>query len=105
MAPMRVFRRLLPTLALFVVPALAAQRQWNWGLTGGPRFHSDDRWHRLSNLGPSIQAYAEHRLTGRLAGRADLHVFYYRSEEHTSERQSHSEVVCRLLLANKHDPF
>src|SRR6266511_1184389 len=77
MAPMRVFRRLLPTLALFVVPALAAQRQWNWGLTGGPSFHSDDRWHRLSNLGPSIQAYAEHRLTGRLAGRAELHVFYY----------------------------
>lgn len=74
---MRVFRRLLPTLALFVVPALAAQRQWNWGLTGGPSFHSDDRWHRLSNLGPSIQAYAERRLTGRLAGRAELHVFYY----------------------------
>ena len=73
---MRVFRLLVP-FALFVVPALAAQHQWNWGLTGGPSFHSDDRWHRLSNLGPSIQAYAEHRLTGRLAGRAELHVFYY----------------------------
>ncbi len=74
---MRVFRRLLPTLALFVVPALAAQRPWNWGLTGGWTYQSDDRWHRVSNLGPSIQAYAEHRLTGGLAGRAELHVFYY----------------------------
>ena len=73
---MRVFRPLLPTLALFVVPALAAQ-QWSWGLTGGPSFQSDDRWHRVSNLGPSIQAYAEHRLTGSLAGRAELHLFYY----------------------------
>ena len=73
---MRVFRRLLPTLALFVVPALAAQ-QWSWGLTGGPSFQSDDRWHRVSNLGPSIQAYAEHRLTRGVAGRAELHLFYY----------------------------
>src|SRR5260221_2248316 len=26
-----------------------------------------------------------------------------RSEEHTSELQSHSDLVCRLLLANKND--
>src|SRR5260221_5053954 len=25
----------------------------------------------------------------------------FRSEEHTSELQSHSDIVCRLLLANK----
>src|SRR5438093_3140143 len=75
MAPMRIFRLFVP-FALFIVPALAAQ-QWSWGLTGGPSFQSDDRWHRVSNLGPSIQAYAEHRLTGGLAGRAELHLFYY----------------------------
>src|SRR5947207_9012133 len=28
-----------------------------------------------------------------------------RSEEHTSELQSHSELVCRLLLEKKHDTY
>src|SRR5437588_2300845 len=32
---------------------------------------------------------------------ADLLAGVPRSEEHTSELQSHSELVCRLLLANK----
>src|SRR5260221_2293690 len=27
-----------------------------------------------------------------------------RSEEHTSELQSHSDLVCRLLLEKKHEP-
>src|SRR2546430_1789501 len=30
-----------------------------------------------------------------------LGVFYYRSEEHTSELQSQSNIVCRLLLEKK----
>src|SRR5436190_10089989 len=30
-------------------------------------------------------------------------VFVERSEEHTSELQSHSELVCRLLLEKKND--
>src|SRR5260221_5221560 len=29
--------------------------------------------------------------------------FLCRSEEHTSELQSHSDIVCRLLLEKKHD--
>src|SRR5436190_18321202 len=29
---------------------------------------------------------------------------YYRSEEHTSELQSHSDIVCRLLLEKKNRP-
>src|SRR5476649_3022738 len=33
-------------------------------------------------------------------GLFDLH-FTYRSEEHTSELQSHSDLVCRLLLEKK----
>src|SRR5438132_4001844 len=32
---------------------------------------------------------------------ADTHA--HRSEEHTSELQSHSDLVCRLLLENKND--
>src|SRR5574343_1344237 len=36
-------------------------------------------------------------------GRApqEVHVGYQRSEEHTSELQSHHEIVCRLLLEKK----
>src|SRR5947207_4788354 len=33
----------------------------------------------------------------------DLGAFRSRSEEHTSELQSHSELVCRLLLEKKQD--
>src|SRR5947207_4670866 len=35
------------------------------------------------------------------AGRMHLHVNARRSEEHTSELQSHSDLVCRLLLEKK----
>src|SRR5260221_4731651 len=39
----------------------------------------------------------------QLNGRATLQLngFYTRSEEHTSELQSHSDLVCRLLLEKK----
>src|SRR5438034_8548868 len=33
--------------------------------------------------------------------RSKLHQFEKRSEEHTSELQSHSDLVCRLLLEKK----
>src|SRR5438034_6984262 len=32
---------------------------------------------------------------------SDRHSLYRRSEEHTSELQSHSDLVCRLLLEKK----
>src|SRR5947207_5686293 len=35
------------------------------------------------------------------AFRKDAHENYFRSEEHTSELQSHSDLVCRLLLEKK----
>src|SRR2546427_2180511 len=39
---------------------------------------------------------------GTIGGLADLdHVFAARSEEHTSELQSQSNLVCRLLLEKK----
>src|SRR5438034_8070623 len=38
---------------------------------------------------------------GRDAVLAGGHVAGYRSEEHTSELQSHSDLVCRLLLEKK----
>src|SRR5207237_2313688 len=39
------------------------------------------------------------RATGRPAGRKTI--FFPRSEEHTSELQSHLNLVCRLLLEKK----
>src|SRR5436190_17117502 len=35
------------------------------------------------------------------SGVIDLRAFFVRSEEHTSELQSHSDLVCRLLLEKK----
>src|SRR5215204_7519375 len=37
----------------------------------------------------------------RTCGRRDAHLCAGRSEEHTSELQSHSDLVCRLLLEKK----
>src|SRR3989475_8419283 len=37
----------------------------------------------------------------RLTAEHDRHVALYRSEEHTSELQSQSNLVCRLLLEKK----
>src|SRR5579875_3965855 len=41
------------------------------------------------------------RRAGRRTWRPGCHVRRPRSEEHTSELQSHSDLVCRLLLENK----
>src|SRR5260221_9948412 len=38
---------------------------------------------------------------GSLTGRLDVERGEHRSEEHTSELQSHSDLVCRLLLEKK----
>src|SRR2546430_5539258 len=40
----------------------------------------------------------------RVALRVYLHTLDVRSEEHTSELQSQSNLVCRLLLEKKKDP-
>src|SRR5438132_8661902 len=41
------------------------------------------------------------RRTGRVLFKAFRHGPVFRSEEHTSELQSHSDLVCRLLLEKK----
>src|SRR5438034_4412371 len=46
----------------------------------------------------------QQRRAGEPVGAAERHVALYgltRSEEHTSELQSHSDLVCRLLLEKK----
>src|SRR5438034_8263290 len=45
---------------------------------------------------------SQHCATGSSRGCRDLRVTHHnRSEEHTSELQSHSDLVCRLLLEKK----
>src|SRR5438132_9999302 len=57
---------------------------------------SDSRtsWSDLSRSGSSSTSSMRRRLGARTRGA-------YRSEEHTSELQSHSDLVCRLLLEKK----
>src|SRR5206468_4634209 len=64
--------------------------------------------HRVTGVRPALIAHdqigalGEHvdNLPFALVERADL-VVRYRSEEHTSELQSRSDLVCRLLLEKK----
>src|SRR5260221_7636338 len=51
---------------------------------------------------PTLRVFLVKRI-GRLLrdGIRSDHSMYWRSEEHTSELQSHSDLVCRLLLEKK----
>src|SRR5260221_5950722 len=53
---------------------------------------------RIENLGTAVACGAHAKVDVVLDVAA-------RSEEHTSELQSHSDLVCRLLLANTKDDF
>src|SRR5260221_7679596 len=53
----------------------------------------------LAGWAPStVKRYAKH---SRLSSGTVAHPGHIRSEEHTSELQSHSDLVCRLLLEKK----
>src|SRR2546430_8505444 len=56
------------------------------------------------DAGPRRRGPRDARRTGAAIGRLggeDLHLHRLRSEEHTSELQSQSNLVCRLLLEKK----
>src|SRR5260221_9412814 len=53
---------------------------------------------RMSNAIPSSRSGGSNRLRARHGIAFDIRA---RSEEHTSELQSHSDLVCRLLLEKK----
>src|SRR5438034_2629376 len=55
--------------------------------------------HDLLALGMPLEELRHHPRERGIAGRVDAD----RSEEHTSELQSHSDLVCRLLLEKKND--
>src|SRR5438034_6603264 len=53
--------------------------------------------------GPALEGCNEVLVRTRPDVVLDIHRKYFRSEEHTSELQSHSDVVCRLLLDKNND--
>src|SRR5947207_6185803 len=57
----------------------------------------DKYWNAgLALAGTIFSGFTIFRLRGAIVAKGDL--FGFRSEEHTSELQSHSDLVCRLLL-------
>src|SRR2546421_1693142 len=49
----------------------------------------------------ACRRYLDYRIRDWFFGRYSWHLWTYRSEEHTSELQSRSDLVCRLLLEKK----
>src|SRR5260221_1670995 len=77
-----------PRSTLFPYTTLFRSQTLGWyGVPPGPYFV-------IPFLGPSSARDAPARAV-------DPSWFYNRSEEHTSELQSHSDLVCRLLLEKK----
>src|SRR5688572_30955460 len=68
------------------------------------RVRTGDAAHRLSALNrhsPFTHGHAIRRKLARMSARRTAAVAATRSEEHTSELQSQSNLVCRLLLEKK----
>src|SRR5260221_2219250 len=76
---------LFPYTTLFRSPVLSQWLGYNNPFNFQVRFETDRKSTRL-NSSHTVISYA---------------VFCLRSEEHTSELQSHSDLVCRLLLEKK----
>src|SRR2546430_4669759 len=64
-------------------------------------FRSAGRWQRLAEPGSGVNRYSPTVLVGRAAPMTLAWKPSCRSEEHTSELQSQSNLVCRLLLEKK----
>src|SRR5260221_7890839 len=82
-------------VVMVLMPAAARERQGTL-LPIKPSFGR--RCVTLSNELPSIKA-------GALLSGNSFDNVTHRSEEHTSELQSHSDLVCRLLLEKKTTPI
>src|SRR2546430_9845296 len=62
-------------------------------------FYADER----GNPGSDITFFEYPQAPRGRAGSGMVHLITWRSEEHTSELQSQSNLVCRLLLEKKHN--
>src|SRR5438034_5438528 len=78
---------------------LAPAHRKGFAVTGTTRWHNAFRPLRAA---PPDTGSSDDQPTSRLASaRSDASASVERSEEHTSELQSHSDLVCRLLLEKK----
>src|SRR5260221_13436638 len=57
----------------------------------------------LTRRSSDLHLHAQQLQLGHALARL-VHIAHDRSEEHTSELQSHSDLVCRLLLEKKKQP-
>src|SRR5436190_17492419 len=92
----------MPVCSWFLFYSYAAHRH----LHSFPTRRSSDllvRALKLPDVSPDRQAETRAALVRALEGVAELRdaLERARSEEHTSELQSHSDLVCRLLLEKK----
>src|SRR5438034_8814445 len=63
------------------------------------QYRSTSSWTSLGSVSASSTSYGNFPSSG-----ANSKSWLWRSEEHTSELQSHSDLVCRLLLEKKNVP-
>src|SRR2546430_9890715 len=90
-----------PKSTLFPYPTLSRSHPPHVVGGGAPQ-------HAVRHRGVAVPAQGAVAATGALllgqvpVGRDAAEVFPARSEEHTSELQSQSNLVCRLLLEKKH---
>src|SRR5438034_8462927 len=86
----------IPTMGAIIPELAKTHRIYALELQGHGRTTDIDRPITYPNLADDVAAFMD------VVGLKKADVFgYSRSEEHTSELQSHSDLVCRLLLEKK----
>src|SRR5260370_7701621 len=74
-----------------------------WNPLGRPEYLIQEAYKSRRRLGvESIGLWQLHRIDPKVPRDEQFGAIKTRSEEHTSELQSHLNVVCRLLLEKKH---
>src|SRR5260370_28078926 len=77
---------------------------WNWLLDEKPALKSVSSWRAPVGLefgSVGLGQPARSRAQSGFMAPAAANCWFFRSEEHTSELQSHLNLVCRLLLEKK----
>src|SRR5260221_1166819 len=69
-------------------------------LTGGVQFFKIER-DQITCGNPIDDLFFHEILSFEYTSTSRNRIWFFRSEEHTSELQSHSDLVCRLLLEKK----
>src|SRR5256886_4497105 len=95
------------TLDLLILKALSLAPMHGWGITGRIKQLSRESFRAgQGSLYPALHRYEQRGWVNsywRTTEHNRVARYYDRSEEHTSELQSQSNLVCRLLLEKKSD--